>query len=582
MAIDETRWGPRASFEWRLLAAVLVASLALMLLGIQWGLPNLESWNGDDVSPEKPLRVLDNWLWRHHKYPYLHWWLNLLLYLPWLAGLALAGLLDLGCLPRLEAECFDAPERDMTVFMVVSRLLSVAMGVGVVLLTRKLALALHGDRRAALLAAAIAAGSPALVFFAHTGNLDLPVLFWFTASAVAAVAVWQRGALSDYGAFALLAGCAITTKDAVLAAYVLPGLALLGVHVARVRRESGLRRGALLVRALGDRRLLVLVGLLVGLYVVVQNVVFNFSGFLEHWRSWTEGSPIYQEHRAREKSLAKLSIGALWSLEAVLGLPILGLCVAGALYCLVRGSRTGLLALPLISYVALAIVPAFVAPRLMLPLLPFLAVWGGVLGSRLLGSQGRLRAVWAAVLALALLHEYGTALHLDLRMLGDSRYEAEEWIAENVPLPTRFAGLAAQGFLPRVERMGYTVRWHALSDLKRGTLESDGAEWALVGEGAHPHADRAYLKALRAGELGYEVAFRAEGSRPLPRWLDTRLSPGAVSPVIWVLRRRTLPVGVSAGSVPETLATTRPVAEKPVRAASTRRYARASPASSIP
>jgi hypothetical protein len=49
--------------------------------------------------------------------------------------------------------------------------------------------------------------------------------------------------------------------------------------------------------------------------------------------------------------------------------------------------------------------------------------------------------------------------------------------------------------------------------------------------------DAAYLDALRGGRAGYDVAFRAEGARPFPRWLDSRLSPGAVSPKVWVLRR---------------------------------------------
>ena len=122
----------------------------------------------------------------------------------------------------------------MTVFIAISRALSVAMGIGTVLLTRRLALALHGERSAALLAAAIAAGSPVLIFFCHTSNLDVPATFWLTASMVAGVSLWRRGAYVDYVLFAVLAACAITTKDPILGAYILPGLALLGVHRARV------------------------------------------------------------------------------------------------------------------------------------------------------------------------------------------------------------------------------------------------------------------------------------------------------------------------------------------------------------
>ena len=94
-----------------------LTGLALMLIGIEWGLPNVHSWNGDDIAPEKPLRVVHDWLFGHHKYPYFHWWLNLPLYAPWLSVVALRGELDLGCFPRIRTECFANPWRDMTVFI---------------------------------------------------------------------------------------------------------------------------------------------------------------------------------------------------------------------------------------------------------------------------------------------------------------------------------------------------------------------------------------------------------------------------------------------------------------------------------
>ena len=43
---------------------------------------------------------------------------------------------------------------------------------------------------------------------------------------------------------------------------------------------------------------------------------------------------------------------------------------------------------------------------------------------------------------------------------------------------------------------------------------------------------------LRAGRLGYEVAYVAEGRVHLLRWLDTFRAPGAVSPPIYVLHKR--------------------------------------------
>jgi hypothetical protein len=523
--------------ERRVLAAVVAAVLLLMLLAFQWGLPNLVAWNGDEIAPDKPLRVVHDWLRGHHKYPYLHWWLNLALYLPWLAGVAAAGQLDLSCFPRVLPTCFAAPWRDMTVFLALSRALSVAMGVGFVLATRRLALALHGDRAAALVAALVAGSSPTLVFFCHTSNLEVPELFWFTASLIPALAVWRRGTLADYAAFGLLAGCAISTKDPILGAYVLPGLALLAVHVARVAQESGERGAGLARRALLDRRLLVLAGAVAGLYVAVQNVIFNFEGFTEHWRFWTEGGPVFRVMKTRGQGPWLFLWRFFLSLEGLLGIPVLLLCLAGGVWAWSAAPGTRVLALPFASYFVVSLAPAFAEPRVALPLLPFLAIWGGLVASRLLRARGALRPLAAALVALALAHEFALSLSLDLRMLRDARYEAEDWLAGQAPAGARVAALSSAKFLPRLGRMGYEVRWFDASEIQPGALEAAGSEWAVVTGGGHPFADRAYLDDLRAGRRGYDVAFVARGGRPPPRWLSTRYAPGAVSPPVWILRR---------------------------------------------
>jgi hypothetical protein len=527
-----------ARLERRVLAAIVASGIALAMIGFHWGLPNVESWSGDDIAPGKPLRVLNDWLWESHKYPYLHWWLNLPLYLPWLAGVGLLGQVDAGCFPRLRSSCFENPWRDMTVFIALSRLLSVAMGVGIVLGTRRLALVVHGDRGAALLAAGIAAGSPLLVFFSHTSNLDVPATFWFTWSLVAAAAVWQRGAPVDYGLLGGLVACALTTKDAIVGGYLLPALALAGVHLARVHREAARGGAPLLWRALADRRLHLLLGAFLGVYVVVQNVVFNFSGFVEHWRFWlVEGSPVYEALRARSTTVSKTSWRLGLIFESLLGLPMLLLCGLGLVYAAAGRRRALVLGLPALSYVVVSLLPTFLAPRLALPLLPAFAVWGGLLASRVLRASGPARLVGAGLLALAFAHEYAAALHLDLRMLGDSRYEAEAWLAEHVPRDRRIAALSAAKAMPRVERMGYEVRWHPIDAIRRGTLEADGAEWVLLTSGGFPGSDRRYLDDLRAGRLGYELAYLAEG-RARIRGLDPRLGPGSLSPPIYVLRKR--------------------------------------------
>lgn len=525
------------SRERRALWWILAGGACLMLLGIDWGLPHVESWNGDDISPDKPLRVAADWWSGHHKYPYLHWWLNLALYAPYLSGLALAGELDLSCLPKLAPGCFEHATAHMTVLMVLTRLLSVAMGLGTVLATWRLALQLLGDPRAAVWAAAVVAGSYPLVFFAHTGNLDLPHTFWFAASLVAAVAVWRRGRPFDYATFGLIAGCALATKDSILGAYVGLGLVLLGRHIQRVRIEGG-RAGAALV----DRRLWLLAGLVVAVYGLTQNVLFNFGGFLSHWGSWFEGGESLEAMRARNVGVGRLTRGFVTSLRAALGLPVLALALAGVVAAARRPAwRPALLLLaPAASYFALSIQGAgFTATRLVLPLVPVVAVfvaaavgaWGAV-------SSLWLRRVGWAVAGLAIAFSWGQALNGDLRLLGDTRYAAEAWLRENVPPGTEVAAFGGSDVLPRERRAGVEFVPIARDALRPETLEAEGPAWLLLSSLHRPKRLRPLFDALRAGGHGYELAWEGQHRTRLDAWFSPVRQVGAVNPRLTLLRRR--------------------------------------------
>jgi 4-amino-4-deoxy-L-arabinose transferase-like glycosyltransferase len=522
--------------ERRIRLAILGGAAALMLLGIHWGLPNVESWNGDDISPDKPLRVLYDWLRGAHKYPYLHWWLSALLYAPYVLALALLGQVDLGCLPRLVPTCFAAPVRDMTVLMVLSRLLSVAMGIGIVLGTERLARVLHGDRAAALAAAALCAGSATLVALAHTSNLDVPHVFWFTWSLVAAVRVWRRGASLDYLLFGVLAGCALSTKDTIAGAYVLPGLALAAVHVVRVARTEPARGAALLRRALLDRRFVALTLLPIAIFALVQNAIANPAGLVEHVRIWVEGGPVLREYRAHFQGVGHQGFRLALSLEGALGAPMAAFTGLALVVSPLRRRSLAAFWLPLASYGLLSIVPGFVEPRVVLPLLPMLAVAGGVLAADALRTRMPLRAVVAGGLAAAFGHELGVALNADLHLLRDPRYAAERWLAGNVDRDARIAALGGSDFMPRLERLGYAPVWFEPADIRAESIEARSYEYAVLTWPYHPHSDTVWQEALRNGQTGAPVVFDARPHTPLDRWFRTRLHPGLTRPRITVVR----------------------------------------------
>lgn len=521
--------------ERRLRLAILVGAAALMLVGISWGLPNVESWNGDDISPNKPLRVVHDWLYGWHKYPYLHWWLNAVLYAPYVLLLGAAGQVDLGCFPRITTGCFAAPERDLTVLMVLSRLLSVAMGLGAVVATERLARALHGDRAAALAAAAVCAGSAVLVALSHTANLDVPVAFWFTWSMVAAVSAWQRGALRDHVAFGALAGCALSTKDAIAGAYLLPGLAL---AIARLRGISGERslRGARLARAAAtDRRILAVAVLPLAIYAVVQNAPLNPGGLVRHVRFWLEGSEVLDHYRSRPHGPAHMAWRTWLSLEAGLGAPMAALAVASLALAPLRDRRLAALWLPAVSYGAISLAPNFVEPRLVLPMVPLLAVAVGAALAAAVRRRGAVSAIAVAAFAGAFAFELGVAANAGLHLLRDPRYQAEEWVARHLDRGAQIAALGPRAFMPRLERLGFEPVWFVPAEIQPGALDGRGFDYAILTAPYHPASDRAWQEALRSGEAGAPVVFDAAPRTALDPWFGTRLQPSVVHPRITVV-----------------------------------------------
>jgi hypothetical protein len=182
---------------------------------------------------------------------------------------------------------------------------------------------------------------------------------------------------------------------------------------------------------------------------------------------------------------------------------------------------------PLASYGLLSIVPGFVEPRVVLPLLPMLAVAGGVLAADALRVRLPLRAVVAGGLAAAFGHELGVALNADLHLLRDPRYAAERWLAGNVD------GVAIArrrpDFMPRLERLGFAPVWFQPAEIRPKSIEVRSYEYAVLTWPYHPDSDEAWQEALRNGRTGAPVVFDARPHTPLDRWFRTRLHPGSAA-----------------------------------------------------
>jgi hypothetical protein len=521
-----------------ILSVILLLALGLYLLGIDWGLPNTESWNADEISPWKPLQTPWNYVYGFHKYPYLHSLLSLASYTPYLAYLTLTGRIDPDCLPTLELQCFSDPYTQLSVLMLISRTLSVLMALGIVIGIYWLSLTVHGERAAALLSAGIAACSWVLVSYAHLGNLEVPQSFWFVVTLIFFLRVLQRGARLDYLAFGLASGCTLATKEGILGAYVGMGLAIYGVHVNRARGGEPLSLRSWLAATV-DRKLLGLVACLLVVYVLANNVLFNWSGFVRHWEMWLPTGSRMTGFRADFPGYARFYQRFLESLVSAMGLPLFGLCGAGLLYAPWRYPWSGVLLIPAATYVLFSVTVAGFAPiRFMLPLALILAVFGGVLASRVLRAAPPLRMLGISALALVFAHGFLYSLNGDLALMNDSRYLAESWIRENVEKTARIQVLSTDTYLPRLDYLGYSslpipeepvgpeLLWEIRPDFV--ILSSKYTE-SFEGE------EREFVDSLLTGSRGYRVAWEGRGHTLLERWFEDPAN--WVNPVITILER---------------------------------------------
>lgn len=552
------------------LVAILALSLALNLVGNGWGLPNDRSWSNDDPTPKVPLRIGRIWCCGDNKYPYLQPLITRAVYAPSLAWWRARGELAAPCDDLGDADCFPRPYEQLGWLMRLSRLLAAAMGAGAVAAVYAIALRLYADRRAALFAALAAAVIHELVLFSHWGNVDVPYLFWFAWSIAAFLAIVDRGRVRDYAAFGLLSAAALATKESIVGAYVGVGVAILVVHgrralAARASDEDVDERGgagadgplnaspaastaalARLARAAVDRRLIVLAACLFGLYGIVNNVLFNWTGFRAHVGYWLAGTGIdpwndrFTGHAALLATFAarlRDAVGAGWLAAA-------GVAVVWAAW---RDRRTLWVLLPAASYYLFTIAPIrYAYTRFTLPVALLLAVPLGRLAAATFTADTTARRRWAslprALLALAFAHALLYSVHADVMLLTDGRFAAERWLSESVPLTARVVAVGSPSYLPRLDWLGYEPKRLDDDDASLAAVRAEDADVVVTtrrarapGIGAAPSLIDDLVGA------GYAIRYDAASPAPLAPLLGTSYIESRVNPRTVILVRAGTP-----------------------------------------
>jgi hypothetical protein len=416
---------------------VLFIGAIAFACGLWWGLPDFYGWASDELGPGDVRDVLS----RHFSggwatiYPPLHY-----------AVLAVftAPFHILEALGLVETEQLHVT----TAIFVVQRLVSVVMALGTLGLV--FAVGSTITPRAGAFAAAVVSVALPFAYYAKVANVDVPYVFWLTLSLVFYVRMHRTAATADFLLFVLAGVAAIATKDQAYGFYLLPAVAVL-VKSARQWRSRTTLAGAPSPPLLAKMIALAVVGL-----VVLDNVFFNFSGFLEHLRIIT--GPGSQDFRMYDRTLSGQALmlrDAIWQFGGAMSWPLFVMAaVATVSAWRARVTTVRLLLLPLLSYyVTLIAVVGYHYDRFFIGPVIILAVAAGWWLDRWLAPGRRARALRLAVVSCLFAYALSRVAALDALMIFDSRYAVEQWVLHHAPAEAHIA--AAGHYLPR----GGTLFW---------------------------------------------------------------------------------------------------------------------------
>jgi Dolichyl-phosphate-mannose-protein mannosyltransferase len=395
--------------------SVLSFSLLLNVWGIWWAMPNTRGWGPDEVVPPDVLRAFHaafshGWF---DKYPPFHYAVlaaadSPILLLSWL------GFVDVNATPAHVA------------LVLIGRFVSLAFGAATIVLVYQCGLQMYG-RRGALFAALTTALTVPFAYYSKLANLDVPYLFWFTVSLFAYIRMLQRHEERDYLLFAASAALAGCTKDQAWGLYFAMPVAIVAARWLQWRRTGGpaaqIVFDATILRALG-------VGL--ATFLVADNVLFNFSGFVTHVTLLRRTPAEFQEFPRSFAGELQMAWSAIREMRYMFGWPLTAIVAIALARGLARPTTTprlGWLLVPALSYYLTFVgVILFFFDRYLLPIAIVLALYVGWWLEGFLAPGVRARTARRALVAAAFAYTAVYAMTIDYAMTHDSRYEVTRWI----------------------------------------------------------------------------------------------------------------------------------------------------------
>jgi PA14 domain-containing protein/dolichyl-phosphate-mannose-protein mannosyltransferase len=495
----------RGEDAWTPLVAIVLASTALNVTGLWWGLPR-GAWMGDELIPIEVLSAastnfMHGW---HDKYPPLHYYVLTLAYQPVLL------LQTLVTLPPIVVE---------TVLTVTGRLVSVVMAATTLIATFFCGRRAFGAR-AGLSGAALLALVVPFSYYAKAANVDMPYMMWFAICLVFYLRVLDGGAAANYAAWAAFGTLAVCSKDQAYGLLVVMPVAAI-VEAARAGARAGVPRpwrGAIV-----DRRIGVATLTAIAVFVACHNLLLNPTGFPGHIRMILE-SESYRVYPRTLAGRAMVQDVVVRLVERNFGWPMFVVVVCGVVMALAARTRRRtailLLVVPISYSLTFINTILFAYDRFLLPVCLVLSLFGGYAIDRVVARRAAPLALWrrAAIATIAAVFAY-TLLYsvtVDGLMLADSRYTVEEWLNQHVRDDDQLAMSSVATYMPRLWRFNATEIYDRETfDRIRPDFYILNPDYTLT-EPRDSELGRIIHLVTRGG--GYRLVYRSPDTRPL-RWL---------------------------------------------------------------
>jgi 4-amino-4-deoxy-L-arabinose transferase-like glycosyltransferase len=454
----------------------------------------------DEITPTKVMDGIDQHFsngW-YSKYPPLHYYILSLNYIPFLL---------------LEQLHFFDIKTNLTVYtwlFILGRLISVIMGTAIVFLVYWCGCEIY-ERRAALCAALITTFMGPFVYYAKITNLDVPYIFWFVLSLVFFIRILKKHLSADYLLFALTAVCAICTKDQAYGFYILMPIPIL---ISRHRFQKMLKPTARLWQTLLGRQIIFAFGAACFLFALIHNVLFNFSGFLNHLKLiFGAGSKGFQLYPNTLAGHMHMFWQAIKHLQFIFGWPMFIVCLLGFAVVLARKKRDRLLfalLIPGVSYYLFFIsVVLYHYDRFLIPIAIILAFFGGKILAEWLSPQRSWYKCRLILFGLLAGYSFWYAASVDINMSNDSRYYVERWMTKHIK-PDATIGMA--GLWKCLPRTTHFKRIQLFPFPSGQSIEAARPDYLVINPAITFGSPDFYDK-LGLTEMGYTLALQYRSQR---------------------------------------------------------------------